>query len=194
MVEIQAILEQRSGAKCELCGTTNDLCVHPVDADQHVDAPHCVMICETCRVQIESPEATDSNHWRCLNECIWSEIPAVQVVAWRMLNRLRSEGWPQELLEQVSLADGVQQWAESALVSDDAGVDPTLDSNGTALSKGDTVTLIKDLVVKGGGFTAKRGTTVKNIALTSNPKHVEGRVSGTQIVLVAAYLKRVPQN
>ena len=52
------------------------------------------------------------------------------------------------------------------------------------------MTLIKDLVVKGGGFTAKRGTLVKNIALTSNPKHVEGRVNGTVIVLVAAFLKK----
>lgn len=47
--------------------------------------------------------------------------------------------------------------------------------------------VIKDLVVKGGGLTAKRGTLAKNVQLTSNPKHVEGKVNGTVIVLVAAY-------
>jgi protein PhnA len=52
------------------------------------------------------------------------------------------------------------------------------------------VTLIKDLEVKGAGFTAKRGTAVRDIRLTSNPKHIEGKVNGVQIVLVAAYLKK----
>ncbi|MGL5800184.1 MAG: PhnA domain-containing protein, partial [Plesiomonas sp.] len=55
---------------------------------------------------------------------------------------------------------------------------------------GDSVTLIKDLVVKGANFTAKRGTMVKNITLTSNPEHIEGRVNGVHIVLVAAFLKK----
>lgn len=63
-------------------------------------------------------------------------------------------------------------------------------SNGTVLNAGDNVTLIKDLVVKGGGFTAKRGTLVKSIFLTSNPRHVEGRVNGSVIVLVSAFLKK----
>ena len=71
--------------------------------------------------------------------------------------------------------------------SDSAG---TRDSNGLPLADGDSVTLIKDLEVKGAGFTAKRGTMVKNISLTSNPEHVEGKVNGIRIVLVAKYLKK----
>ena len=51
-------------------------------------------------------------------------------------------------------------------------------------------TTLGDLDVKGGGFTAKRGTTVKGIALTDDPKYVEGKVNGIRIVLVAAYLKK----
>lgn len=85
------------------------------------------------------------------------------------------------------------QWGRSTGSAAPLGEDTpeiTVDSNGTVLNVGDSVTLIKDLVVKGGGFTAKRGTLVKNIALTSNPKHVEGRVNGTVIVLVAAFLKK----
>jgi len=89
------------------------------------------------------------------------------------------------------LEDSVKAWADAGLESsnDDDSV-PTKDSNGTILNAGDTVTLIKDLVVKGAGFTAKRGTVVKNISLTDNPEHIEGRVNGTGIVLVSAYLKK----
>ena len=65
------------------------------------------------------------------------------------------------------------------------------DSNGTFLAAGDTVTLIKDLTVKGAGFTAKRGTAVRNISLVeNNPKQLEGRVNGTQIVILTEFVKR----
>jgi protein PhnA len=46
------------------------------------------------------------------------------------------------------------------------------------------------LVVKGANFTAKRGTTVKNISLTDNPEHIEGKVNGTRIVLLSKFLKK----
>ena len=52
------------------------------------------------------------------------------------------------------------------------------------------MTLIKDLPVKGAGFTAKRGTAVRNIALTGNPEQIEGRVNGVRIVLLTKYLKK----
>ncbi|MDD4885088.1 PhnA domain-containing protein, partial [Sulfuricurvum sp.] len=52
------------------------------------------------------------------------------------------------------------------------------------------VTLIKDLEVKGAGFTAKRGTIVKNIRLTDDPKYIEGKINGSTIVLVAAFMKK----
>jgi len=64
------------------------------------------------------------------------------------------------------------------------------DSNGVILSAGDTVTIIKDLNVKGAGFTAKRGTAVRNISLTSNPEQIEGRVNGVKIVLLTCFLKK----
>ncbi|ELT95372.1 hypothetical protein CAPTEDRAFT_101854, partial [Capitella teleta] len=62
------------------------------------------------------------------------------------------------------LDDETRQWAESGISTDESEA-PTLDSNGSVLSAGDTVTLIKDLPVKGAGFTAKRGTAVRNISL-----------------------------
>lgn len=64
------------------------------------------------------------------------------------------------------------------------------DTNGVVLSAGDTVTIIKDLNVKGAGFTAKRGTAVRNISLTPNPEQIEGRVNGVKIVLLTCFLKK----
>jgi len=69
-------------------------------------------------------------------------------------------------------------------------IEPTRDSNGTILNEGDSVTIIKDLVVKGAGFTAKQGTTVKNIHIES-PEAIEGRVNGTRIVLLSKFLKKL---
>ena len=65
------------------------------------------------------------------------------------------------------------------------------DSNGTELSDGDSVTLIKDLKVKGTSVTLKRGTMVKNIRLTNDAEEVEcntGKVKG--LVLKTCFLKK----
>lgn len=66
------------------------------------------------------------------------------------------------------------------------------DSNGTKLSEGDSVTLIKDLKVKGsGGVTLKRGTVIKNIRLTYNEDEIEcnaDKVKG--LVLRTEFLKK----
>lgn len=65
------------------------------------------------------------------------------------------------------------------------------DSNGNALHDGDSVMLIKDLKVKGGGgLTLKRGTVVKNIRLTSSEDEIEFREGKSQIVLKTCFLKK----
>ena len=64
------------------------------------------------------------------------------------------------------------------------------DSNGSQLSEGDSVTLIKDLKVKGTSTTLKRGTLVKNIRLTEDEDEVECRVDKVQIVLKTEFLKK----
>ena len=55
---------------------------------------------------------------------------------------------------------------------------------------GDNVIIIKDLEVKGAGWTAKRGTVVKNITLTDNPEQIEGKVNGVKIILLSKFLKK----
>lgn len=190
-MSLQDVLTKRSDSKCELCSGESQLSVFSVPPNNDGSAEKSAMLCEICCAQITEASAVDANHWRCLSESMWSEVPAVQVLAWRMLHVLREESWSQSLLDSLYLDEDTQRWAESGMAAaDDTSVTPTRDSNGVILAAGDTVTLIKDLVVKGGGFTAKRGTTVKGIRLTSNPEHVEGRVNGTQIVLVSAFLKK----
>jgi protein PhnA len=69
--------------------------------------------------------------------------------------------------------------------------DETRDSNGTQLQDGDTVTLIKDLKVKGTSVTLKRGTVVKGIRLTGDPEEVECRVEKVKgLVLKTCVLKK----
>jgi protein PhnA len=64
------------------------------------------------------------------------------------------------------------------------------DSNGTVLSEGDAVVLIKDLKVKGANTTIKRGATYKNIRLTSNAEEVEVRDGKGTFVLKTCFLKK----
>lgn len=65
------------------------------------------------------------------------------------------------------------------------------DSNGTILAEGDSVTLIKDLKVKGSSITLKRGTLVKNIHLTGDPEEIECRVEKVKgLVLKTCFLKK----
>lgn len=182
-------LARRSKSRCELCGESTSLAIYEVPPVSEPDLSHCVMLCQTCRdqlAQLDQPQHLDANHWLCLNESAWSEVPAVQVLAWRLLNKL-SEGWSQDLLDQLYLEPEVQAWAAQA----SGTASPVcVDSNGALLNEGDTVHLIKDLDVKGTSFVAKRGTAVKNIHLTDNPGEVEGLVNKTRIVLKTAYLKK----
>ena len=64
------------------------------------------------------------------------------------------------------------------------------DSNGNLLKDGDSVTLIKDLKVRGSSTTLKRGTVVKNIRLTDDEDEVEGRIDRVQMVLRTEFLKK----
>ncbi|MDB5572601.1 MAG: PhnA protein [Hyphomicrobiales bacterium] len=68
---------------------------------------------------------------------------------------------------------------------------PVRDSNGTELKDGDSVTLIKDLKVKGTSATLKRGTLVKNIRLTDDPAEIECNAEKVKgLVLRTEFVKR----
>lgn len=146
-----------------------------------------ITICKTCAENMTVP-SEHSEYWQCLTTSMWNEDEAVKVTAYRLLRQLSGQAWAQEAIDMLYLEDEVKVWAEAGVP--EINSTPTRDSNGTILNAGDTVTLIKDLPVKGAGFTAKRGTSVRGISLTDNPEHVEGKVNGQRIVLVAAFLKK----
>jgi protein PhnA len=114
-------------------------------------------------------------------------------MAWRMLNRLKAEGWPQDLLDMLYLDEETMAWAQATGEGeDDEDKVKHVDSNGVELQSGDSVVLIKDLKVSGAGFTAKRGTAVRRISLVADdPTHIEGRVEGQQIYILTKYLKKI---
>jgi protein PhnA len=64
------------------------------------------------------------------------------------------------------------------------------DSNGAVLKEGDSVTVIKDLKVRGSSGVIKRGTMVKNIRLTDDADEIEGKVEKSVMVLRTEFLKK----
>ncbi|MCP4500924.1 MAG: alkylphosphonate utilization protein [Deltaproteobacteria bacterium] len=168
---------------CALCNSTSDATGFAVPSRSDE-----VVLCGVCRPQVEGAEL-NVKHWYCLQESAWSQEPAVQVLAWRLLTRLNAETWAVDLLEQLYFEDAVLAWAKEGAAASSTQ-EKVVDSNGTELRDGDSVTLIKDLDVKGAGFTAKRGTLVKNVKLGDDPTHIEGRVHKTAIFLKTSFLKK----
>ncbi len=191
-MNIEDELRQRAENKCELCSTTKELGVYAVPPSSDESAAQSLLICATCTEQVEHPDKMDVHHWRCLNDSMWTPEPAVQVMAWRLLSRLcANEGWARDLLDQLYMEDDVLAWAKAGM---ETSGEPDIihkDANGAVLCAGDTITLIKDLPVKGAGFTAKRGTAVRNISLVAdNAEHIEGRVNGQHIVILTKFIKK----
>ncbi len=195
-MSVLADLEKRSGSVCEFCASTDNLSVYEVPPISTGGVDGSVLACATCKSQIENPDSTDANHWRCLNDSMWSEFRAVQVVAWRMLSRLKAKGWPQDLLDMLFLDDEALRFAQATGEGlDDSEKVIHRDVNGTILEAGDSVVLIKDLKVKGSSMVAKQGTAVRRISLDSeNAEFIEGKVGPTQIVIITKYVKKLSKS
>ncbi len=192
-MKIEEVLKQRSGNLCELSGTADNLRIYEVPFAKNKGADSSILISEKCLNQIEKKELPDSKFWESiLPTAMWSEVPAVQVVAYRMLNRFRNESWASDALDMIYLDDDNMEWAQaSGDHLGDGNVQLHMDSNGNILQGGDTVTLIKDLDVKGSSLNAKIGTAVRNIRLVhDNHEQIEGKVEGQTIVILTKYVKK----
>ena len=186
-------LKNRSGSQCELCSSMENLEIYAVPPVSSGGLDGSLLACKTCIDQIENPDSTDPNHWRCLNDSMWSEHDAVKVVAWRMLSRLRSEGWPKDLLDMIYLEGETLNWAKASGegVADSEKIIHR-DVNGVVLENGDNVVLIKDLKVKGTSMVAKQGTAVRKISLDrENAEYIEGKVGAQQIVIITKFVKKI---
>jgi protein PhnA len=192
-MNVQKKIEERSGGCCELCGSKENLSAYKVPPAPKGTVDDSIYACETCIDQIENPDNVVANHWHCLNDSMWSEVAAVQIVAWRMLTRLRAEGWPQDLLDMMYLDDENLKWAKAT--GEDIAEEHKIihrDVNGVILQTGDSVVLIKDLKVKGSSMVAKQGTAVRRISLDpDNAEFIEGKVGPTQIVIITKYVKKI---
>jgi len=192
-MSLERELQKRSHYKCELCGNEEQLQVYIIPPSKTEDLDHALMACGICIDQIENPDNVDTNHWRCLNDSMWSEHKPIQVMAWRMLTRLKTEGWPQDLLDMMYLDEETLELAKATEEElDDSNKIVHRDVNGVILEAGDSVVLIKDLKVKGSSMVAKQGTAVRRISLDhNNSQYIEGKVDGQHIVIITQYVKKI---
>lgn len=189
-MSISRELEKRSESKCELCGSTEKLSTYVVSPKSEDNLENQVSTCHLCADQLVNNENIDPNHWRCINDSMWSQEPAVQVVVYRMLHKLKSTDWAGDLIDMMYLDEDTKAWAEEGIVDEMEEI-VHKDSNGIILEPGDTVTLIKDLKVKGASLVAKRGTAVRRIRLVrDNANHIEGKVEGQTVVILTQYVKK----
>ncbi len=186
-------LQDRSSNTCELCTAVTGLKAYTIPPSLNESVDNSLLVCNTCFSQIEKQADMDANHWRCLNDSMWNEHVAVQIMSWRMLQRLRNEGWPKDLLDMMYLDD--EALALARATGEDQDENSKIihrDVNGVVLQGGDSVVLIKDLKVKGSSMVAKQGTAVRNIRLDhENAEYIEGKVDGQQIVIITKYVKKL---
>ncbi|MFT4673810.1 MAG: protein PhnA [Saprospiraceae bacterium] len=195
-MSIERDVKKRAEDKCELCGSAEpeNLGMYEVPkTPEYLEGLEVsILVCRTCSSQFEAEER-DENHWRCLNDSMWSSVAPVQVMAWRMLHRIKSFGWSQDLLDMMYMEQQQFDWAAAAGDAEDkADALVHRDANGVVLQTGDSVVLIKDLKVKGSSMVAKQGTAVRRISLDhENDTFIEGKVAGVQIVLITEYVKKI---
>lgn len=191
-MKVEDQIKKRSEGKCELCKSEDSLKLYEVPSPNGTTQENCIFLCPKCIAQIDKKEELDSNHWKCLTESMWSEVTGIQVVSWRILNRLRNESWAMENLDMLYLEEETLVWAKTTGDHENDGtVDLHKDVNGHVLQNGDSVVLIKSLDVKGSTINAKLGTVVRNIRLVeSNTEQIEGRIESQVIVILTKYVKK----
>jgi len=175
---------------CDLCGASGELTNYKITPAGY--AANEIKICVACLAELAKQGKPDKQYWRFLAEAMWSDIPAVQVLAWRLLTQLSGEGWAADCLDLLYLDDDILAWAKAGSDQEEAAdADLHRDSLGQELQAGDTVVLIRTLDVKGSSLSVKMGTVVKNIRLVlDNTDQIEGKIDGQTIVILTKYLRK----
>lgn len=108
-------LTRRSGGRCELCADSGvplrAVEVEPVPEEPEPD--ETVFVCDRCQalVAATSPRVGDGAEVRFLEGAVWSEVPAAQVLAVRLLRRIAAAGtltWPHEVLDGLYLEPEIE--------------------------------------------------------------------------------------
>ena len=185
---LQKVLEERSNNECELCNNSGELSAYPIPPKDDSKLEFQIVCCANCLDKIKASDFSDTNYWRFVTGTIWSAVPAVQAMSYKILTKLKDTDWAGETLESVFLEENIIEWANA---EDELAQEPHKDCFGALLSPGDNVVLVQNLNVKGTSFTAQKGTVVKNIKLVhDDPTHIEGKVNGTTIYILTKYLKK----
>jgi len=109
-------LARRSSSKCELCLSAgvrlNVFEIPPVSGEP--DSDRCVFICDTCASGIFEPLKLN-DHWRCLNESVWSGIKPVKIISSIILKKIAERNsWASDLIEEVYLDEDEQAWIDGS--------------------------------------------------------------------------------
>jgi len=188
---INTQLQDRSNHLCELCGKQDEtLYAYTVPPKTEELVENQVVLCKDCSNYITSGDYSNIHHWRCLEGSIWSEVPAVQVLSYKILSKLTSEEWAREAVEAAYLDESLISWANA---EDDLEAEKVIhkDSYGVVLESGDTVILTQNLNVKGTNYIAPKGTMVRKIRLVhDNAEQVEGKINGDTIVILTKFIRK----
>lgn len=112
-------LARRSGSKCELCAASGvSLQIFEVPpVRQEPDFDNCLFICQTCSDGIVSIKKMNPDHWRCLTERVWSDIPAVKIISVMILREISARAaWAAEVLDDLYLDDEEDSRAAAGLM------------------------------------------------------------------------------
>lgn len=192
-MKLEDRLKQRSNNICEMCLSSGPVELFAVMPQSGATEANSVLVCEKCEAQLNKKAEPDSKHWEAaLAGSMWGEVPGIQVLSWRMLNRFRNESWATDALDMLYLDEENLAWAKATGDHENENsVDLHKDSNGQILQAGDTVILTKSLDVKGSSLNAKLGTVVKNIRLVEdNTEQIEGKIEGQVIVILTRYVRK----
>ena len=109
-------LARRAKSKCELSGASGvPLHIYEIPpAPAEPDPERCLMLSENVIDQLNKPSLIIPDQWRGLGELIWSEIPAVQIMACRILTHIaKEENWAQDILDEAFLDEVVVEEANN---------------------------------------------------------------------------------
>jgi len=109
-------LARRSGSKCELCLSSgvklNVFEIPPASGEP--DSSKCTFICDTCLSGIFEPMKLN-DHWRCLNDAVWSEVKPVKILSMIILKKISGRNsWADDIVEEVYLDEEDEEWISSS--------------------------------------------------------------------------------
>jgi len=188
---INTELKNRSNNACELClKQDNQLHAYTIPPKSDALAANQAVLCTECFDQVKEQNYSNSHYWRFLEGSIWSEVPAVQVLSYKILSKITAESWASDAMESVYMDEENLAWAAAEDVLEEEKI-VHKDSNGTVLQTGDTIILTQNLPVKGTGYIAPKGTIVRRIKLVSdNPDQIEGKINNDTIVILTKYVRK----